>query len=109
MDPMGYYTSHGPITDPGEFAGLFDDLPCTIEGLRQVVSGLLVNYMGMELQGISQERLSEIDTRYVEKMLARIIELDDRPLTEPRPPERRLLGCCRDAARRKRVADVPSQ
>jgi hypothetical protein len=95
---MGYYTGHSPITDPGEFAGLFADLPCTIEGLRQVVSGLLANYMGMEPEEISGERLSEIDTRYVAKMLARIIELDDRPLNEPRSLERRLLGCCRDAA-----------
>lgn len=31
-------------------------------------------------------------------MLERIVELDDRPLTEPRLPERRLLGCCRDFA-----------
>ena len=28
--------------------------------------------------------------------LARIVELDDRPLLEPRPPERRLVGNCRD-------------
>jgi hypothetical protein len=47
---------------------------------------------------IPKERLDEVDIRWVEKMLARIVELDDRPLIEPRPPERRLVGCCRDAA-----------
>jgi hypothetical protein len=47
---------------------------------------------------IPQERLSEVNFRYIDKMLARIIELDDRPLIEPRPPEKRLVGCCRDAA-----------
>ena len=29
-------------------------------------------------------------------MLQRILELDDRPLTEARPLEQRLVGCCRD-------------
>jgi Transglutaminase-like superfamily len=29
-------------------------------------------------------------------MLGRLAELDARPLTEPRPPERRVVGCCRD-------------
>lgn len=29
-------------------------------------------------------------------MLGRLFETDDRPLTEERPPEKRLLGCCRD-------------
>jgi len=47
---------------------------------------------------IPQERLSEVDTRYAEGMLARIVELDDGPLTAGRPPERRLVGCCRDFA-----------
>jgi transglutaminase-like putative cysteine protease len=29
-------------------------------------------------------------------MLARLTALDPGPLTAPRPPERRLVGCCRD-------------
>jgi hypothetical protein len=43
-----------------------------------------------------KERLREIDTRPVGAMLARLATLDPRPLTETRPPEGRLLGCCRD-------------
>jgi len=100
MNPLEYYTTQSLITNPGEHVELFADLPCTIAGLRRVVQGAYINFMAGEEHDyeIPAERLAEIDTRYVEKMLARIIELDDCPLTEPRPPEKRLVGCCRDAA-----------
>jgi hypothetical protein len=46
--------------------------------------------------GIAPDRITEIDTRYAEDMLARIFELSARPLTAERVPRERLLGCCRD-------------
>jgi hypothetical protein len=36
--------------------------------------------------------------RRVEDMLAAMVEMDDRPLRHPRPPEKRLIGCCRHFA-----------
>ncbi len=95
-----YYTTQSSFTDPGAKARLFAGLPGTIDGLRRVVQGVYLHYMEGERYGftLSQERLAEVNLRYTDKMLARIIELDDRPLTEPRPPEKRLVGCCRDAA-----------
>jgi hypothetical protein len=97
MDPLAYYATQSPITDPGKNVGLFVNLPDDIEGLCRVVQGLYVHFHGLEHYGISDERLPEINTRYVEKMLARIVEMDDRPLTEPRSPNKRLVGCCHDA------------
>jgi hypothetical protein len=41
--PLGYYTRPGPTTDPGEHAGLFEDLPAAIPALCQVVQGLLLH------------------------------------------------------------------
>ena len=100
MDPLAYYATQSPITDPGGDKGLFAGLPGTVEGLCRVVQGLYIHYMGGERYGyqIPEERLAEVNIRYIEKMLARIIELDDHPLTESRLPEKRLVGCCRDAA-----------
>ena len=100
MDPLVYYATQSPITDPGESFGLFADLPGTINGLCRVVQGLCIHYMAGEMYDyqIPKERLPEINTRYMDKMLARIVELDDRPLTEPRLPQKRLVGCCRDFA-----------
>jgi hypothetical protein len=46
--------------------------------------------------GIAAERIAEIDTRYAEDMLGRIVELSDSPLTADRRPCDRLVGCCRD-------------
>jgi hypothetical protein len=100
MDPLAFYVTQSHITDPSEYVGLFVDLPDTIDGLCRVVQGLCINYFEGAKYGIeiSKDRLQEVDTRYVNKILARIIELDDRPLTEPRAPENRFVGCCRDAA-----------
>jgi hypothetical protein len=95
-DILKFYTQHSRITDPGKQAHLFADLPRDIPGLCRTVQGLIVHYNGEF--SIPPERLPEVDTRYVEAMLARIMELDDRPLTEARPPEKRLVGCCRDFA-----------
>lgn len=100
MDIPTYYTEQSFITDPGEYAYLYENLPHDIDGLCRVVQGLIIHYRGGEMfdYTIPEARKVEIDTRYVPKMLARIQELDNRPLTEGRPPERRFVGCCRDFA-----------
>lgn len=100
MDIPAYYTSQSFITDSGEYAYLYTDLPRDINGLCRVVQGLIIHYRGGEMfdYTIPEARKAEIDTRSVSKMLARIQELDARSLTEERPPERRFVGCCRDFA-----------
>jgi hypothetical protein len=98
MDPLTYYAQQSPFTDPGRRVNILDDLPRDVSGLCQVVQGLVVHYrLGhlFDLE-IPEERLPEIDTRYAESMLERIAELENRSLTEERPPEKRLVGCCRD-------------
>lgn len=100
MTPQAYYKEQSAITDPGDYLYLFGDLPSDIAGLCRVVQGLILHYHGGARFNyhIPESRLSEIDTRSVEKMLARIHELDARPLTVERPPAKRLVGCCRDFA-----------
>jgi hypothetical protein len=96
---LDYYASHGPITDPGAEAAAFAGLPADLPALTRIVQGLVFHYFADEpLFGWTppRERLPEIDARTVPAMLARLRALDARPLTEPRPPERRILGCCRD-------------
>jgi transglutaminase superfamily protein len=96
---LDYYAGHGAITDPGPEAAAFTGLPADIRSLTRVVQGLVFHYMADEAifgWRPPKDRLAEIDTRSVRGMLARLRALDARPLTEPRPPERRLLGCCRD-------------
>lgn len=101
MDPQAYHVEQSPITDPGECVSLFNDLPVDTPGLCQVVQGLIIHYRERERllgHAVPEERLPEIDTWCVEKMLRRIYELDGRSLTESRAPEKRLAGCCRHFA-----------
>lgn len=100
MNSLAYYTEQSTMTDPGEYGWMLDDLPRDVVGLCRVVQGLVFHYREGEMFGYSipEERLPEIDTRSVALMLARMQELDERPLTEPRPLEKRLIGCCRDFA-----------
>ena len=100
MDIPTYYTTQSHITDPGEYAYLYEDLPRDIEGLCKVVQGLVIHYRFGDALGYSipEERMPEIDTRSVPKMLAHIVALDGRSLNEERAPEQRFVGCCRDFA-----------
>ena len=98
MNPHVYYAEQSAATNPGEMAPAFAELPADIPTLRRIARGLVIHYREDDLAaaGIPDERLAEIDTRYAERRLQRIMELDDRPLTEERPPNKRLVGCCRD-------------
>ncbi|MGO9957349.1 MAG: transglutaminase-like domain-containing protein [Solirubrobacteraceae bacterium] len=95
---LDVYASQSLMTDPGVLAPLLHGTPTSLRELRQLNAGLVVHYRAdrpLDL-GIGRERLREIDTRYAETMLRRLTELQDGPLTEPRDPVRRLVGCCRD-------------
>jgi hypothetical protein len=95
---LEYYRRQSRITDPGPHAALLDGLPRDVPSLCRVVRGLVLHPLTAHLYGVRvpPERLAEQDTRRVEAILDRILELDDAPLTIPRPPERRFVGCCRD-------------
>jgi hypothetical protein len=98
--PLTYYARHGRMTEPGAIAHLLMDLPQAIPLICEVVQGLIIHYRTGALYKVKlpRKRLEEARTRHIAGMLARICELDDRPLSIPRPPRRRLIGCCRDFA-----------
>ena len=98
LAPQEYYAQHGPMTYPNEFAGLLDGLPTDIPSLCQVVQGLTVHIFWAERYGLelSNERKQEVELRTIPRRLARTLELDDRPLAEARPLDKRLVGNCRD-------------
>src|SRR5512146_3248014 len=93
-----FYSTPGMITDSHEYGALFDGLPTGIPALCEVVQGLLVHVFWAERMGahLPDARKQELNLRMVARQLARIQELDPRPLTERRPIERRLVGNCRD-------------
>jgi hypothetical protein len=99
-DVIAYYATQSVITDPGDQADWLGDLPADIAGLCAVVQGIVLHFAEGELYGIKipAERYQEMNTRTVAGILRRVRALDARPPAEPRSPERRFVGCCRDFA-----------
>jgi hypothetical protein len=94
-----YYLRHGIMTDPGEYAHLYEGLPDTVPELVEVVQGLLIHVFHAHRYGVqlSEDRQKQdLSIRRVEDMLARIRELDDRPLVHERDFDNRMVGNCRD-------------
>lgn len=100
MNPQAYYATHSQITDPGQYAYLFDDLPNEIDALCRIVQGTYIHYWSGEVFNytIPDKRKQEVNTWHMALILARMTALSNRPLDEPRSPEQRFVGCCRDAA-----------
>jgi hypothetical protein len=98
IDTLAYFSQPGLMTDPGPYAYLFDNLPGDIGELCKIVQGTTIHIFWAERYGLSlpDERKEEVQLRTLERRLARMLELDPRPLTEARPLERRLVGNCRD-------------
>jgi len=74
----------------------------------------VLHYFGDKwLYNYPPERTVEIDTRYVPSIIERLMEMDARPLEEPRTPDTRFIGCCRDftalAVSMLRQAGVPAR
>ena len=97
MSPFTYYTEQSYITDPQSYGKLFDPLPSTIPALCHVIHGLIIHPYEAHLYKvrIPKKRLQELDTRKIALTLARIYELDARPLTIERSPNKRFAGNCR--------------
>jgi len=87
------------MTDPQDQAHLLNDLPTDIPSIVNVVQGVIIHPFWMERYGlprIPEREERETNLRFVDKMLARLVELDDRALREPRDLSRQFIGNCRD-------------
>jgi hypothetical protein len=84
---LAYYASHGPITHLGPRAPFVDGLPSDLPRLVGVLLGLVLHPVAAARKGmtLSPGRTAELDLRYVQPMLERVMALDPRPLTEQRP------------------------
>ncbi len=99
-DPLPYYATQGPVTYPRGLFWMLDDLPSDIPALVATLQGLLLHPYWAGAYGVTltEARSQEPGLRLVYRQLARLRELDERPLTEPRDLEHRLVGNCRDHA-----------
>lgn len=97
-ESLAYYAEQGPISDPKTAAAFLHDLPGSIAELAALVRNLTIHVFWAERYGLSipAERMGELQLRTAERRLLRTLELDPRPLVEPRSIDKKLIGNCRD-------------
>lgn len=95
------WANQSPVTDPGAAGRMaIDALPSELGALRAACSQLVFHYRAggnFAEHGVPAERMSEINIRYADDMLARILERGEPSLARDRVAADRLVGCCRDA------------
>ncbi len=106
---LSYYQQQSPISSPGKYEYLFEGLPENIGDLCQIIQKLMLHQfwiLDKDHYGISAAELmesgrdlnQEINLRPMEKILERMIALDNRPLPAERGPNKKVVGNCRDYA-----------
>jgi hypothetical protein len=93
VDELDFYRQHTDITDPGDFAAVFANLPDDVPTLVSLLQGAIMHRDGALWRFgvlLNEERYAEGETLRVRDMLAKIGELDERP------PHERFAGTCRD-------------
>lgn len=96
---LSYYAAHSTFSDPGTCVAMLDAVPGDLAAMRHAINPLVFHYRGdgdWTENGITPERIAEVDLRYADAMLGRIAELSGAPLGETRIPQERMVGCCRD-------------
>jgi hypothetical protein len=90
----------GVFTDLAAFASLAEAAPDDVGAVVRLVQGLLIHegLTGVYGVALGPERAAEKQLHGAAAILGRAVALDSRPLTEVRPPERRVVGVCRHFA-----------
>ncbi len=90
------YATHSAMTSPGRHEAMFEQLPPSVPEMARIVPGVLLHEYaaGQYDVKISEERMAEKHIRPVEEMLD-LLAIEGGPLSEARPPGRRLAGVCR--------------
>ena len=97
---LDFYRQHSRITDPGEYATLYDNLPDGLHELIAIIQGQMIHRLAADKFGVTltSESRGEQRLRTMRQRLARITELDPNPLTIARKPKEKQVGLCRDFA-----------
>ncbi len=95
-DTLAYYAQPGPMSGAGQHAKALAAVPADIPALAEIIQGLAVHQYMAEAYGVAvpEARKAESHIRHADKILDRILALDDRPLSAARPPEERVVGVC---------------
>lgn len=100
QDFLKYYSKQSNITNPKGFAHFFDDLPLSVPKLVSVVQNVVIDkdLLGLYGKEITNSQKGDCDTRYVEKILTKLVVKNNQSLVETRKIEEKFVGSCRDYA-----------
>ena len=95
---LEYYATPGRMTDLSSVAQHVRDLPSDVASLAKIVQLVVVHRWWDERYGVTDaaERDDEMQIREADRILAKALEIDPRPLDQGRMPQQRVLGNCRD-------------
>ena len=98
--PLAYYALAGPFTDLGPHAGEASRLSGDVASLVAVVQNLLIHRFWAQAYGVSvtPDRATEQGLHGAQAMLSCARGLQDSSISDPRPPDRRVVGICRHFA-----------
>src|SRR5690242_14151036 len=96
QDVLDFYAQPGPMTKAGRHKRALAALPDDIGTLARIIQGLAVHQYMADAYGfkVPEKRKAESHFRAADRILDRILELDDRPLSVLRPVEKRVVGVC---------------
>jgi Transglutaminase-like superfamily len=86
---------HTAYSDPGRYRRLLRDVPTDLVVMCAAARNVIVHYRA-QLPQFDDERLPEVNSRWVERILDRDQHRFGTPLLQERPLTDRVAGCCRD-------------
>jgi Transglutaminase-like superfamily len=93
---IDFYAQPGPLTGIGpRHRQLVDDLPADPLAIAHAAQGLVIQPFDATPAGVPDARQPEREIRSADGMLDIIAGLSPAPLAEARPPQQRVIGCCR--------------
>lgn len=91
------HARHSRYSDPGSLAGLLDGLPADPAALSAALRGLIGHYRE-EADALDPAHRADVDACWVSEILRIDQARHGTPLSEARPADQRVQGCCRDHA-----------
>lgn len=105
-----YYKKQSELSNPGKYKHLFEELSGpNIPELMKIIQNVIIpqhwiirkeNY-GVtikDIQATGRNVTDEMNLRSIEDILGKILEIENKKLTEKREPINRIIGNCRDYA-----------
>ena len=96
---LNFYRQQSPLSNPGKYAFLYDDLPDAPEELTRAINNVIIHkYAADDRLQLSSEQRREKYLRTMQQRLEGIYAIDHRSLLAERSDKEQQIAYCRDFA-----------